>query len=224
MLKPVTTLFMLMSLDGRINTGDIADDLDKSNEFVKFAVTHDTTQDLCSLNTGKVMQKIGINEKTEIPEKNSLKRVIIDNNLDINENGINYLCHLSDEVFLITNNKEHPAFCIKNYYRNLEIIYYENEIDLKEILEKLKTQYKIDQITIQSGGVLNEEFLKVGLFDYLNIIIAPILLGEDTNKPTDSKKSITTAEELNRLSVLELLECNEFGDSYVQLKYKVLHN
>ena len=224
MLKPVTTLFMLMSLDGRINTGDMTDDLSESQEFVKFAVTHNSTQDLCSLNTGKVMQKIGINEKTDIPEKNSFKRVIIDNNLDINENGINYLCHLSDSVFLITNKKEHPAFCVKNYYRNLEILYYENEIDLKEILEKLKTQYKIDQITIQSGGVLNEEFLKAGLFDYLNIIIAPILLCEDMSKPINSKKSITTAQELNRLSALELLECNEIGDSYVQLKYKVLHN
>ena len=125
---------------------------------------------------------------------------------------------------MITNNKEHPAFCVKNYYKNLEILYYENEIDLKEILEKLKTKYQIDKITIQSGGVLNEEFLRAGLFDYLNIIIAPVLLGEDSNSTKNSKKSITTVEELNRLSALELLECNEIEDSYVQLKYKVIHN
>ena len=224
MLKPVTTLFMLMSLDGRINMGNTTEDLDRSNEFVRFAIQENSSEDLCSLNTGKVMQKIGINEKTDIPEKNSFKRVIIDRNSDINENGINYLCHLSDSVFLITNNKEHPAFCVKNYYKNLEILYYENEIDLKEILEKLKTQYKIDQITIQSGGELNEEFLKAGLFDYLNIIIAPVLLGEDEEKTKNTKRTITTVEELNRLSALELLECNEIGDSYVQLKYKVLNN
>lgn len=224
MLKPVTTLFMLMSLDGRINMGNSTEDLDRSNEFVRFAFDENSSKDLCSLNTGKVMQKIGINEKTDIPEKNDFKRVIIDKNSDINENGINYLCHLSDTVFLITNNKEHPAFCVKKYYKNLEILYYENEIDLKEILEKLKTQYKIDQITIQSGGVLNEEFLKAGLFDYLNIVIAPVLLGEDINGPKNSKKAITTVEELNRISALELLECNEIEDSYVQLKYKVIHN
>lgn len=224
MLKPVTTLFMLMSLDGRINMGNSTEDLDRSNEFVRFAFDENSSKDLCSLNTGKVMQKIGINEKTDIPEKNDFKRVIIDKNSDINENGINYLCHLSDTVFLITNNKEHPAFCVKNYYKNLEILYYENEIDLKEILEKLKTKYQIDKITIQSGGVLNEEFLRAGLFDYLNIIIAPVLLGEDSNSTKNSKKSITTVEELNRLSALELLECNEIEDSYVQLKYKVIHN
>ena len=130
MLKPVTTLFMLMSLDGRINMGNSTEDLDRSNEFVRFAFDENSSKDLCSLNTGKVMQKIGINEKTDIPEKNDFKRVIIDKNSDINENGINYLCHLSDTVFLITNNKEHPAFCVKNYYKNLEILYYENEIDL----------------------------------------------------------------------------------------------
>ena len=224
MLKPVTTLFMLMSLDGKINTGSGIDNLNESSEFIKLATNKDSSTDVCSLNTGKVMKIIGINEKTEIPEKSSSKAVIIDNNLDLTENGINYLCHLSDTVFLITNAKEHPAFYVKKYYRNLEILYYENEIELKEILEKLKTQYKIDQITIQSGGVLNEEFLKVGLFDYLNIIIAPVLLGENEEQSKIDKKSINTVEELNRLSALELLECNEMGDSYVQLKYKVLHN
>lgn len=224
MLKPVTTLFMLMSLDGKINTGSGIDNLNESSEFIKLATNKDSSTDVCSLNTGKVMKIIGINEKTEIPEKSSSKSVIIDKNLDLTENGINYLCHLSDTVFLITNTKEHPAFYVKKYYRNLEILYYENEIDLKEILEKLKTQYKIDQITIQSGGVLNEEFLKVGLFDYLNIIIAPVLLGENEEQSKIDKKSITTVEELNRLSALELLECNEIGDSYVQLKYKVVHS
>lgn len=224
MLKPVTTLFMRMSLDGKIDVESGTEELDKANEFLKFTAKENSSKDLCSLNTGTVMKKIGINEKTDIPEKSSLKTVIIDKNSDVNENGINYLCHLSNMVFFITNDKEHPVFCVKNYYKNLEILYYENEIDLKEILEKLKTKYKIEQITIQSGGVLNEEFLKCGLFDYLNIVITPVLLGKEKNESNFDKASITTVEELNRLSALELLECNEIGESYVQLKYKVIHN
>lgn len=224
MLKPVTTLFMRMSLDGRIDSGSEIENVETTSEFIKLTTNENSSEELYSLNTGKVMKKIGINEKTDIPEKSSLKLVIVDLNSDVNENGINYLCHLSDKVFFITTNKEHPVFFVKNYYKNLEVLYYENEINLKEILEKLKTKYKIDQIAIQSGGILNKEFFKCGLFDYLNIVITPIWLGEDNNITQIESKSITTVEELNRLSALELLECSEVGESYVQLKYKVLHN
>lgn len=224
MLKPVTTLFMRMSLDGRIDSVSDIEDIDTTKDFLKFTSKESLSKDLCSLNTGKVMKNFGINEKTEIPEKSSLKLVIIDKNEDVNENGINYLCHLSDKVFLVTTNKKHPVFFVKNYYTNLEILYYENEIDLKEILEKLKTQYKIDQIAIQSGGVLKKEFLSSGLFDYLNIVVTPTWLGEESDTDSINSKPITTVEELNQFSALELLECNEVGESYVQLKYRVLHN
>ena len=67
--KPVTTLFMLMSVDGKISTGNI-DDRDVDKDFLKIigikeGITQyydiEQTTDLFSMNSGKVMVKVGAN-------------------------------------------------------------------------------------------------------------------------------------------------------------------
>lgn len=125
-----------------------------------------------------------------------------------------------DTLFLVTNNKNHPAYKLKARYKNLEIIYYK-EIDLAELMIDLKVKYEIEKITIQSGGTLNCEFLRENLIDFVNIVIAPVLVGgRDTNTLIDGK-AISKVEELNKLKALQLIECNVLENSYIQLKYKV---
>ena len=100
-------------------------------------------------------------------------------------------------------------------------MYYEN-IDLTKMMEDLKRDYDVGKITIQSGGTLNGEFLRENLIDYVNIVIAPILVGGTNTSTLIDGKSISKIEELNKLKALELLECNVLKNSYIQLKYKVL--
>ena len=230
MNRPITTLFMLESLDGKISSGS-SDNLDADKDFCRidgvkeglhqyYELEKET--DLFSLNTGRVMAKIGVNEKKEYHDKiDVVTFVIIDNKPHLNENGIDYLCHWVEKLILVTTNKNHIAYSLKNKYDNLEILYYE-KLDLEKLLEDLYDKYNVDYLTIQSGGTLNGMFVRSKLIDYVNIVIAPILIGgKDVSTLVDGE-SIKDENELNKLLPLELLECNKLNNSYIQLKYKVI--
>ena len=67
--RPVTTLFMLMSVDGKISTG-ATDNLDLDRDLPKIAGVQEglhqyyeieQTTDLWSLNYGRVQEKLGVN-------------------------------------------------------------------------------------------------------------------------------------------------------------------
>ena len=182
--RPINTLFMLMSLDGKINSGD-SDELDVDRDWCKIDGVKEglhqyyeieKTTDWYSLNTGRVMAKIGVNERIEKPAKMDCRFIIIDRKPHLNEKGIEYLCNWVDTLFLVTDNKNHPAYKLIDKFGNLKILYYEN-INLVKMMEDLKNNYDVDKITIQSGGTLNCEFLRENLIDYVNIVIAPILVG-----------------------------------------------
>lgn len=167
------------------------------------------------------MTKIGVNDRTEKPNKVEVRFVILDRKPHLNEKGIQYLCNWTEKTFIVTDNKKHPAYNLLDKYDNLEIIYYDN-IDLVTLMEDLKNDYGVEKITIQSGGTLNGEFLRNNLIDYVHIVIAPLLVGgADTSTLIDGK-AITQVEELNKLRALKLIECNVLEDSYIQLKYEVI--
>jgi len=230
MNRPITTLFMLESLDGKISSGS-SDDLDADKDFCKidgvkeglhqyYELEQET--DIFSLNTGRVMAKIGVNDRKEYHEKiDVVTFVIIDNKPHLNENGIDYLCHWVGKVLLVTTNKNHIACSLKNKYDNLEILYYKT-LDLKQLLEDLYSKYNVENLTIQSGGTLNGMFVRNKWIDFVNIVIAPILVGGKDVATLVDGESIADKSELNKLMPLQLLECNKLEDSYIQLKYKVL--
>lgn len=230
MNRTITTLFMLESLDGKISSGS-TDNLDADKDFCKidgvkeglhqyYELEQET--DVFSLNTGRVMAKIGVNDKKEYHKKiDVVTFVIIDNKPHLNENGIDYLCHWVGKVLLVTTNKKHPAYTIKDNYENLDILYYET-LDLEKLLEDLYSKYNAERLTIQSGGTLNGMFVRNKLIDFVNIVIAPIIVGGKDVPTLVDGESITDESELNKLMPLKLLECNKLEDSYIELKYKVL--
>lgn len=226
MNRPITTLFMIESLDGKISTGE-GDNLDIDKDFPKIdGIKEGLHQyyelecktDAFSLNTGRVMAKIGVNDKKEYHDKVDVAFVIIDNRPHLNENGIDYLCHWVETLILVTTNKEHPAFNAK--HDNLDILFYD-ELDLSKLLEDLYSKYKAERLTIQSGGSLNGLFVRNKLIDYVDIVIAPALIGGKDVPTLVDGESIKDESELNKLLPLELIECNKLEDSYVELKYKV---
>lgn len=147
--------------------------------------------------------------------------IIIDNKPHLKETGIDYLCHWVEKLILVMTNKDHIAFSVKDKYENMDILLYDY-LDLKCLLEDMKQKYDVERLTIQSGGNLNGMFLRENLIDYVNIVVAPLLVGgRDTSTLIDGK-SITNLNELNKLKALQLIECNKLEDSYIQLVYKVL--
>lgn len=69
---------------------------------------------------------------------------------------------------------------------------------------------------------MNEMFLREKLFDYVDIVIAPVLIGgKDTSTLIDGT-SIVSEKELNKLGVLRLISCDLLENSYIRLKYKVV--
>ena len=224
-LRPITTLFMLSSVDGKISTG-ATDNLDVDKDYPKIDGVKDglyqyyeieQTTDLWSLNSGRVQAKIGVNERA-LPNKTVVSFVLIDN-VHLNENGIKYFVALSKEFVLITTNKNHPAFSIQA--DNLHIIYQE-KLDLEKALSILKKEYGCERLTIQSGGTLNGLFLRQKLFDYVDIVVAPILVGGKEVSTLIDGESIKDENELFKLASLELLECKVLKNSYLRLRYKVI--
>lgn len=229
MNRPITTLFMLESLDGKISSGN-NDMLDVDKDWclipgVKEGLQQyydiEQTTDLFSLNTGRVMAKIGVNNRKEIPVKSPCSFIIIDNEPHLNEQGIDYLCKWVHQLFLVTTNKNHVVHDLKDKYDNLIVLDYE-ELNLHLLLEDLKEKYSVSNLTIQSGGNLNGLFLRSNLIDYVHIVVAPLLVGgRDTSTLIDGE-SIQTVNELSKLKALELIECNRLNHSYIQLKYRVI--
>ena len=223
--RPVTTLFMLMSVDGKISTGSV-DELDVDRDLPEITGVREglhqyyeieQTTDLWSFNTGRVQEKMGVNEK-EMPGKTPVSFVLLDNR-HLTEHGIRYFCELSDQFVLITLNPDHPAFGIKA--DNLHIIYQE-KLSLPEALKRLKKDFGCERLTIQSGGTVNGLFLREKLFDYVNIVVAPVLIGgKDTATLIDGRSLVSTSQ-LGELGVLKLLECRVLEDSYINLKYEVV--
>jgi len=223
--RPVTTLFMLMSVDGKISTG-ASDHLDVDKDFPKIAGVKEglhqyyeieQTTDLWSLNSGRVQAKIGINT-ADMPNKTPVSFVVMDNK-HLEKHGIRYLCALSKQFVLVTSNEKHPAFEMEE--DNLHIIY-QKELSLQDVLAKLKSEYSCERLTIQTGGTLNGLFLREKLIDYIDIVVAPVLIGgKDTSTLIDGK-SLLSESELSGLGVLKLQECVVLDDSYLRLRYEVI--
>lgn len=143
---------------------------------------------------------------------------MIDNH-HLNEHGIRYFCALSKQFVLITTNANHPAFHIEE--DNFHIIYQE-ELSLRDALMRLRAEYGCERITVQTGGTLNGLFLREKLFDHVDIVVAPVLIGgKDTSTLIDGE-SLLSQGELSKLGVLKLQECVVLENSYLRLRYEVI--
>lgn len=223
--RPITTLFMLMSFDGKISPG-ASDDLDVDKDFPKIDGLKEglyqyydieQTTDLWSFNTGRVQKKMGVNEKP-FPDKTPVYFVLLDNS-HLTEHGVMYFCKKSKDFVLITSNKDHPAFSVNE--NNLHIIYQE-ELSLTNALQELKGSYGCERITIQSGGTVNGLFLREKLFDYIDVVVAPVLIGGKETASLIDGSSIISENELSGIGVLKLIDCTVLKDSYIRVRYQVI--
>jgi len=224
--KPFITLFLLQSLDGKISSGS-SDNMDADADFSRIAGVKEglyqyydleKETDEWSLNTGRVMEKIGVNSSSFKRNKiDILKFVIIDNKPHLNEQGLKNLCNWVGKLYIVTTNKNHPAFKLK--LDGLEILYYD-QLDLRKVLKDLVDR-GCDRLTLQSGGSMNALFVREKLIDKVSIVIAPLIVGgKDTPTLVDGE-SLTSSKELNKLMVLELSRVKPLKNNYLWLEYDV---
>lgn len=223
--RPVTTLFMLMSVDGKISTG-ATDEMDVDRDFpmidgLKEGLHQyyeiEQTTDLWSFNTGRVQAKMGANTG-KMPAKTPVSFVLLDNH-HLNEHGVRYFCAKSKEFVLITTNRNHPAFSVNG--NNLHILYQER-LSLTDALIQLKEQFGCERLTVQSGGTVNSLFLREKLFDFVDVVVAPALIGGKDTATLIDGQSLRGRDELGQLGVLRLMEARALQDSYVRLRYQVI--
>ena len=223
--RPVTTLFMLMSVDGKISTG-ATDDLDVDRDFPMIDGLREglhqyyeieQTTDLWSFNTGRVQAKMGANDRA-LPAKTPVSFALLDNH-HLTGHGVRYFCALSKRFVLITSNPAHPAFGVRE--DNLHILFQER-FSLADALERLKREHGCDRLTVQSGGTVNGLFLREKLFDFVDIVVAPALIGGRDTATLIDGRSLQGRDELSRLGVLRLMEVRALEDSYVRLRYQVI--
>ncbi len=223
--RPVTTLFMLMSVDGKISTGS-TDELDFDRDLPRLPGVREGLHqyyeieqmtDLWSFNTGRVQAKMGVNEK-KMPEKTPVSFALLDNH-HLSEHGVRYFAARSRQAVIITSNPSHPAFHVPA--ENLHIIYQE-EPSLKDALRRLKSECGCDRLTVQSGGSVNSLFLREKLLDYVDIVMAPVLIGgRDTPTMIDGP-SLKSVSQLQNAGILRLEKCSVLEDSYIRLQYRVV--
>ncbi|MDP2631782.1 MAG: dihydrofolate reductase family protein [Candidatus Uhrbacteria bacterium] len=219
---------MIMSLDGKISSGD-SDKLDTDRDWqhirgVKEGLWQyynlEKVTDNCSLITGRTLAKIGFNKKKEKPHRIPVTSVIIDNKPHLKKSGVKFLSNKFKRVIVVTTNSRHPAIGASD---NVEVIQYKTKIDFVDLFEKLKSKFKINRITIQSGGTLNSILLRAGLIDQLSIVIAPLLVGGSTTSTLIDGEAIHYVSELAKLKALKLKSSIVLKNSYLHLRYNVIN-
>ncbi len=219
-----------MSVDGKISTGD-TDYLDVDKDFPKISGIREglyqyydleKRTDYFSLNSGRVQAKIGVNEREGNITKLPVIFVIIDNKPHLKLSGVDYFLKRGERLILVTTDKDHPAFKMKDN-SNINILYYDNEIDFIDLFSRLKNELGCERLTIQTGGTLNSVFLRKGLIDHVSIVVAPALVGGSTTSSIIDGESLHTINELSKIKALKLIKCDVLKDSYIHIQYDVIN-
>jgi 2,5-diamino-6-(ribosylamino)-4(3H)-pyrimidinone 5'-phosphate reductase len=223
---PVSTLFMLMSADGKISTGQGDQrDFDKDlpavpgvGEGLHQYYELEQQTDLTSFNTGRVMAKMGWNEEKSEVELSPVSFVIVDSQPHLTSRGITNLSKHVKKLYIVTTNINHPAHA--NTEINLEVVYIEGKIDFTDLFKHLKSA-GVDNLTVQSGGEMDSQLIREGLISKVSLVVAPLLVGgKDTPSLVDGPSFITGAD-LRFLKPLALISADVLKDSYLHLQYEV---
>ncbi|MBM3233105.1 deaminase [Candidatus Pacearchaeota archaeon] len=227
--RTFNTLFMLCSIDGKISTGNI-DSRDVDKDFPKIkGISEGLRQyyelemrtDSHSFNTGRVMAKMGINKPKEIIKKLPVSFIIVDNKPHLNNMGVNNLLKKCNILYIVTTNKKHPAFKVKE--DNLKVIFYKGKVNLFDLFSKLKTEYGVDRVTIQSGGTMNASLIRERLIDEVSLVVAPAIIGgKDTSTLVDGE-SLCSEKDLLKIRPLRIKEVHKLENSFIHLVYQVIN-
>jgi 2,5-diamino-6-(ribosylamino)-4(3H)-pyrimidinone 5'-phosphate reductase len=149
--------------------------------------------------------------------------VVVDNKPHLTADGVEFLAHKFGTLLIVTTNKAHPAYGLRDKYPNIIVLQYDNAIDFVDLFAKLKTKHGADRMTIQSGGELNAILLRAGLIDQVLIVVAPCLIGGRSTASLVDGEPLRTTEDLSKIRPLKFKSCKPLDDSYLRLEYEVVN-
>jgi 2,5-diamino-6-(ribosylamino)-4(3H)-pyrimidinone 5'-phosphate reductase len=226
--RPETTLFLVMSVDGKISSGD-SDEVDVDKDWNRIPGVADgmsqyyaieQTTDLWSLNSGRTWAKTGANELSGKPEKTDLSFVVIDNRPHLETRAIEYYALRANQFVVVTTNDKHPAVGLERYFDNLHVLHYE-KLWLSQALHDLRGRFGVQRLTIQTGGSLNAAFLRENLVDHVSLVVAPLLVGGKTTPTLVDGEAIHRPSELEWIRTMRLVSCDVLEQSFLHLRYDI---
>lgn len=215
--RPTTRLFLLTSVDGKISTGkrdrfDFDQDIPKLLGEVGISQYYNLEKqtDSWTLCSGKTMEKISDQLIRWSGPTVPVTLVVCTNS------GLRY-----DTYLALRNKYRHVIIATSNLKRiqsGADTLLYE-EHNLVQLLENLRAR-GCHNLTIQSGGELNAAFLRAGLIDVVEVVMAPILVG-GSNTPTliDGPE----VKSLSEVATLSLSRVEGLKDGYLYMRYTVKH-
>ncbi len=227
--RPFTTLFLLVSVDGKISTGDTdAMDVDSDyptidgvKEGLKQYYDLESSTDLFSFNSGRVFAKVGLNDKTDQPSPTPVTFVVVDNKPHLTDHGVSYLAKKSKNLIVATTNRRHPARDLAETSDNVHVVEYDKRIDFEDLFSKISQDFGAERMTVQSGGTLNSILIRKKLIDRVLLVVAPALVGGRSTSTLMDGESLHNSDELGEISSLKLVEARPLDNSYLLLDYRV---
>lgn len=225
-MLPHVILYNVVSLDGRITgfNADVELYYELASKWDIDAVLMGSNTVLTGFNVkpGEIREedKEALKTRKKDPEDSRPFLVIPDSQGQIRIwNELFQMPYLRDIIVLCSKSTPEEYLEFLNE-RNIDcIIAGKDQVDLKDAMEKLNSEYGIKSIRVDSGGILNGVLLRAGLADEVHMLIHPELVGGT------KINSIFQAPDLNSLNEvinLKLIHIEKLKNDIVWMKYEVI--
>jgi len=206
-MQPKVTLYIAMSLDGRINGFEI--DKNVYNEL-KSEINSDTI--LMDVETFKTHHILFEESETNFKEL----MVVPDSNGFIPRNILNKVS--SSLNILVLCSRSTPQDYL-NFLEEIDVKYMivgYDDVNLGTAFEELNIHFGVTNIAVQADGILNSKLLADDLVEEITVFMHPTLVGANNDAPY-----IKNDTEEGNLD-LRLLEMKEMENEIICLKYRVM--
>ena len=215
--RPNTTLFMLVSADGKISTGPNDDsDFDKDLPSIVnplglqqyYDLEKET--DLWTLCTGRTLEKVYRLQPEYKGPQLPVTCVVVDSE-HLTTECYQTLCCKFERVIIATYNQRYYSWTPAP-----QVLMY-NARDMKHLFLQLH-RIGCRHLTLQAGGTLNTELIRAGLIDYISLVVAPCIVG---GRETPSVFGGMNPKSLRDICTLSVASVKLLEHDFVLLSYKV---
>ena len=231
MKKPYTICHMMISIDGKIN-GDFFSYLESQQAgeyYDSKALIYGKKAWLCGKNT--FIDNFPHQDKIDLFKYKGIVSTYDNYYLPSEENyaicldrkgsilwasdKIEYPDHHFNKVLQVVTKQ--ASFEYLGYLKSLNIPYIvngENDLDLNSLMNTLFSQFKIDLLSVNGGGIINGSFFNEDLIDEISLIVSPMIEGNQGGSIADYKG---TSPKFPKAFHLDKI--NRFGDT-LEIFYK----
>lgn len=173
--KPFVTIKFAQSLDGKIATKNGVSQWISNQKTLEFAHKLRAENDAILIGINTVL-KDNPTLNTRLVEGKNPIRVILDSGLKIPFDSKIVLSAKKIKTFIFTSSLDDEKI---NILKNNKIkIFKLEKILLKDVL-KILYENNVKKLLVEGGSQIITSFIEENLFDKINIVIAPILIGND---------------------------------------------